>query len=191
LTRAYARERDRSHQIADEAGDGATRCRGVGQRDLRIKGRRGALEIEADVGRRCEDGPQLGGHVHDGHPSDLAGRQRTASTLCVNRGVGVSAAQAGLGQALADRPTLEPVQLDRECILDDGVVARMADLQALREKRADGVADELDEVVEIDHRPVERQQWSIEERRRCPAVGGDGAGAARVSWRRRPSASGC
>ena len=84
----------------------------------------------------------------------------------------LGAGQPRVEQPLADAPLLEPVELDRQRVLDLVGVVGDADAQPLAQERPHRALDEAHEVVELDQRALERRQRLGEERRARRALAG-------------------
>ena len=97
--------------------------------------------------------------------SDAAGRAPPPTAALVGR-----AREAGVEQPLADLPRLEVVEVDREGVVDLVGVGRDAEPQPLAEERAHRVADEVDEVLELDHWGRLGRERAGQERQRLGAL---------------------
>ena len=107
------------------------------------------------------------------------GRKLAARDLDRDRVVERGALQHGGQQPAADRPPLQPVELDRQDVFELVGEVSGAHAEALAQERAHGMRDEPDEVLELDDAADRRRQ------RRCEE--GPGLPRARRSSHGRPS----
>ena len=172
LARVHARVGDDALVVAADAGDGAADHAAVGQRDADVDGAEVACRPEQRLGG-ADDVLDLGQDRLDHRQPEDARRQGAAGDLGQGRGARVDAGQARAQETVADAPLLEVVELDREAVLDLVGVVGDADAEALAQERADGVLDEADEVVELDHRACRRGERRVQERAGRVALAGE------------------
>ena len=160
VARVHARVRDGPQHVAAHARDRAAQRAAVGQRHLHVDRARLA------PGQMGDDLVDDRMHRVDHRLAEHPGRQRAAGDLRERRGARRRAGEARVEQPLADAPGPEPVELDRQRVLDLVGVVADGDAEPPAQERAHRALDEAHQVVELEHRRGQRGQRRGEERAR-------------------------